>query len=105
MDALHPKKNPIMLLPNIYEWIVGAFRTAFAIRKDAQPVSHNLLIIMVKINNFKFCCAPIDFIEEMSILSTILGKRTCMSAKIRPLVRKRPLEALTSKASRGYCFN
>lgn len=94
-----------MLLPNIYEWVVDVFRTASAIRKDAQPVSHNLLITIVKINNIKFYCAPIDFVEEISILSTIVGQRICMSAQVRPLVRKRPLEALTSKDSRGYCFN
>ncbi len=70
-----------------------------------QTDSLNVLIAKEKINNFKFDCAPTDFIEEMPYVSMILGKRTCMSVQIRPLVRKHPLEALTGKASRGYRFN
>jgi len=76
-----------------------------AIFETLQAELPNMLIVKDKINSFKLCCAPIDFIGEMSIFSTISTNRTCVSAQIRPLVRKHPLEALTSKASRGYSFN
>ncbi len=81
------------------------FPHSFAIGKEIQAVSLNMLIIHEKINNFKFYCAPIDFIEEMPFLGAIFCNRTFVSVKNRSFVRKRPLEALTDKASRGYCVN
>jgi len=81
------------------------FRTALRFSGVIQIILLNMLIVNGKINSFKFCCAPADFIEEKPSFSAILGQKTCVSAQIHPLVRKHPLEALTSTASRGYSFN
>jgi hypothetical protein len=94
-----------MLSANHYEKIVDTFRTTFTIRKNTQVVSPNTLINVVKIYNFRFRCAPADFIEEVPVFRPIQEQRACISAQIRPLVRKYLLEALTGRAFRGYSFN
>jgi len=105
MDAPHPKKNPIMLLAKNYELVIGAFRTEFTIRKDTRPISSSTLIINEKINYFRFLCAPVDFAEKKSFFRLIQEKTACAARQIRILARKHPLEALTHKGCRGYCFN
>lgn len=104
-DVPHPKKSPIILSANRYEQIVETFRTTFVIRKNTQVVSPNTLINIVKIYNFRFHCAPADFIDEVPVFRPIQEQSACITAQIRPLARKYPLEALTGRASRGYSFN